>query len=191
MRPPRGLRLLGQFHGAAQAFGEIDRALAVFGAFADAIERLFRLLDLRLGRLVVRRLIGGIDDVLADADQDAAHREVVQDARQVAHIRDRGRGLRQTGEIGMAADLDQAGIGLHRGMQRQRRQHHAAALRRGEHHLKDARVQRIVEFLRLQDRTDALDHMVVDEHRAEQSLLDLDVVGDVTVSFLFHFLFFF
>ncbi|MGH8123173.1 MAG: hypothetical protein ACREPT_10435, partial [Rudaea sp.] len=31
----------------------------------------------------------------------------------------------------------------------------------------------------------------VDKDRAEQRLLNLDVIGDVTVSFLFHFLFFF
>ena len=102
------LRLFRQFHGAAQAFGEIERAVAVFRAFADAIERLFRLLDLRLRRLVVRRFIGGIDHVLADADQRTAHGEIVQDARIVAHIRQRGRGLRETDEIGVAADFLQA-----------------------------------------------------------------------------------
>ena len=94
-----------------------------------AIERLFGLLDLGLGRLVVRRLIGGVDDILADADQRAAHRQIVQDARIVAHIGHGRRGLRQAREIGVAADFDQAGIGLHRRVQGQRRQHHAAALR--------------------------------------------------------------
>ncbi len=69
---------LRQFHRAAQAFGEVDRPLAVFRAFADAVERLLRLFDLVLGRLVVRRFIRRVDDVLADMDQRAAHREIVR-----------------------------------------------------------------------------------------------------------------
>jgi len=60
------LRLLGQRDRAAQAFGEIDRPCAIFCAFTDPVECFFRLLDLGLWRLVVRRLISGVDDVLAD-----------------------------------------------------------------------------------------------------------------------------
>ena len=95
-----------------------------------AIERLFGLLDLGLGGLFGGRFIGGIDDILADADQAAAHRQIVQDAGIIAHIGHGGRGLRQARQIGRAAHFDQARIGLHRGMQGERREHEAAALHR-------------------------------------------------------------
>ena len=134
----------------------------------------------------MRRLIGRVDDVLADMDQRAAHRQIVQDARIVAHIGQRGRGLRQTRQIAVTAHLDQARIGLHRRMQRQRRDDHAAALELGDHDLVDPRMQRIVEMLGLEDRGDPLDRLIVDQHRAEQRLLDVDVIGDVAIDFLFH-----
>jgi hypothetical protein len=43
------------------------------------------------------------------------------------------------------------------------------------HHLEDARMQRIVEILRLEERADALHRLVVDQERAEQSLLDFSM----------------
>ena len=64
--------------------------------------------------------------------------------------------------------------------------HHAAALDHLRHGLVDAAMQRIVEMLRLDQRADALHRPVVHQDRAEQSLLDIDVVGDVAIGFLFH-----
>jgi hypothetical protein len=101
MRPPRSCAFSALSTVRRSAFGEIDRAFAVARGFRDAIERLFGFFDLRLGRLFVRRFIGRVDDVLADMDERAAHRQIVQDARIIAHIGQRGRGLRQAREIGV------------------------------------------------------------------------------------------
>ena len=184
--PAARLRFLRQFHRAAQAFAEIDGAAAVFRAFADAVERLFGLFDLRLRRLVVRRFIGVVDDILADADERAAHAQILQDARIVAHVRHGGRGLRQTGEIAVTAHFHQPRIGFHRRVQGQRRDDHAAALGLRGHDLVDALMQRIVEMLRLQRTRHALQRLIVHEDRTEQRLLDFDVIGDVAIGFLFH-----
>jgi hypothetical protein len=62
-----------------------------------------------------------------------------------------------------------------------------AALGRAEHHFIDALMERIVEIFRLQDGGHPLDGAIVHKDRAEQCLLDLDVIGDVAIGFLFHF----
>jgi hypothetical protein len=125
--PAAGLRLFGEFDRALQRLGEIDRPGAIFRTLADSVERFFSVFDLVLRRLVVRRFIGRVHDVLADADQRTTNREIMQDAREVAHVGQSGCRLDEAREIGVTADLHQSGIGLHRRMQRQRCEDHAAA----------------------------------------------------------------
>ncbi len=80
IRPPRACAFSAHFHRAAQRLMEIERAFAIFAGLADGIERLFRFLDLGLRAFFGGRLIGGVDDILADADQAAPHRQIVQNA---------------------------------------------------------------------------------------------------------------
>ena len=134
----------------------------------------------------MRRFERGVDDVLAEPDERAAHCEVVQDTRIVAHIGQRGRGLGEARQIGVSAHFHEAGIGLHRRVQGQRRDNAAAALETCHHHVEQPRMQRIVEMLGFENRRDALDRLIVDQDRAEQGLLDIDVVWDVAVNFVFH-----
>jgi hypothetical protein len=47
-------------------------------------------------------------------------------------------------------------------------------------------VQRIVEMLGPDQRRNGFQRPIVHQDRAEQSLLDFDVVGDVAIGFLFH-----
>ena len=47
-------------------------------------------------------------------------------------------------------------------------------------------MQRIVEMLRLEERRHRLQRAVIHQDGTEQRLLDFDIVGDVTVDFLFH-----
>ncbi len=110
----------------------------------------------------------------------------MQDTGVVAHIGQGRRGLGQANQISVAADLHQPRIGLHRRMQRQRREHHAATLMALRHRLEQALMQRIVKMFRLHMRGDGFQGAVVHQNRAEQCLLDFDVVGDVTIDFLFH-----
>jgi hypothetical protein len=61
-------------------------------------------------------LVGGVDNVFADADQRPPRRQIVQDAGEIARIGHRRRGPSQARQIGVAADFLQARIGLHRGV---------------------------------------------------------------------------
>ena len=180
------LRFLGAFHGAAQAFGKFDRPFAVARGFGDAIERLLGFLDLRLWRIFDRRFIGRVDNVFAQMDQRTPDEEIVQDTCVIAHIRVSGRCLCKTREIGVTAHFLQSRIRLHRRMQGEGRYHHPAALHRAGHRFIKPLVQRIVEMLALQNRGNPLQRLIVDEDRAEQSLLDFDIVGYVAIGLLFH-----
>ena len=86
----------------------------------------------------------------------------------------------------MSTDLDKARIGFHRRIERERRDDHAALFELAVHHFVDPLMQRIVKMLRPQRGRNALNRGVVDKDCAEQRLLDFDIVGDVTVGFLFH-----
>ena len=59
----------------------------------------FGVLDLHVGQHVDRSIVGDVDHVLADADQAAAGREVVDRAPVVFGVDDGGRFHRQPGEI--------------------------------------------------------------------------------------------
>jgi len=65
----------------------------------------------------------------------------------------------------------------------------AAARDHLRHGLVDAAMQRIIEMIRLDQRAGAFHRPVVGQDRAQQSLLDIDVVRDVAIGFLFHKLF--
>ena len=86
----------------------------------------------------------------------------------------------------MPAHFLQAGIGLHRGVQGQRRHNHAAAFDLRRHHFIDALMQGIVKMFWPQIARHAFQRAVVHQDRAKQGLLDFDVVRDVPVDFLFH-----
>ena len=187
--PAPRLGLFRIFHGAAQRFVKVHGAFAIFVGLGHRIERLFGLGDLVFGAFLGGRVIGGVDDILADADQAAAHMQIGQDVGVVADIGNGGRGGAQRIEIGLAAGLDHAGIGLHGGVQGERGHHHAAAFDHLRHGFENAAMQRIVEMLRLDQRAGALHGAVVGQDRAQQSLLDIDVVGDVAIGFLFHYAF--
>jgi hypothetical protein len=47
-------------------------------------------------------------------------------------------------------------------------------------------MQGIVEMLSLEQRRDAFQRLIVHQDRAEQRLLDFDIIGDVAISFVFH-----
>ena len=120
---------LGEFPPCAAAISwKIDRAFAIFGGLGHGIKRLFRLGDLLPRGLFGGGVIGGVDDILADADQAAPDRKVAEDVGIILDVGNGGRGGAQGVEIGLAAGLDHAGIGLHGGVQGQRRHHHPAPL---------------------------------------------------------------
>ena len=175
--------------------GEVDRRLdgigealepaivaAGFGEFEQAS---LGVLDLLLRRHVDRRVIGDVDHVLADGDQRAARREVIDRAAVIAGIDDVDRLGGQPREVvgdGHVADLL---VGRQEGLDGHRIGHLAHADELGRH-LEDLAVQRLVEMQRLQEVGDAVEGVVVDQDRAQQRLFRLDVVGRLAIERCFR-----
>ena len=151
-----------------------------FAVLGETEELLFRLLDLLGGGMVEARLVGGVDDVLADADQLPAQRQIVDVAAVVLGVDDGGGGPGQVGEETRAIGIDERRVAVERRLQGQRRRD-LAAFDEGENRLVDAPVNRLAEMLGPQEGGNAIRRLVVDQHGAEQGLLGLDVVRRLAI----------
>ena len=159
---------------------EALEARAVAVGLGEFVEPALGVLDLLARREVDRRLERDVDHVLADADQIAAQRQVVDGAaviRGVDHRRRLGREAREILADVEPADVD---VGRQEGLERDRRRDLAGADQvRGE--LVDLLVQRLVEMRRLEKVGNPVERLVVDQDGAEQRLLGLDVVRRAAV----------
>ena len=165
----------GHVDGELQRVGEALEAAAVAPALGDLIEALLRLLDLVARRGIDRRVIGDIDDVLADLNELAADRKIVDRAAVIVGVDDGRRFRGKAREIlrnGDAAEIVIAKVRL----QRDRRGELAGADQRSRD-LIDAAMNFLDEMLDLQKIRDAVIGVVVDEDRAEQRLLGFDIRG--------------
>ena len=108
-------------------------------------------------------------------DQLAADREVVDQLGVVAGGEERDRGAGEADEIGGAAELLEAGVVLEEGLDGDRRRERVAPDALGRD-LEDPGVDRVEEVRGLHEARDPVVDVVVDEQRAEQRLLGLDVV---------------
>ena len=77
--------------GGLERFLERMEAAVIFAGLGQREQSPLGVLDLRAGRHVDRRVIGDVDDILADADQRAAQRQVVDGAAIILRIDDRRR----------------------------------------------------------------------------------------------------
>ena len=87
----------GHVDRGRQRIGEALEAAVVAPAFGDLVEPALGLLDLRAGRMVDRRVIGDVDHLLADRDEAAPDREIVDHAAVIGGVDDRRRFRRQAG----------------------------------------------------------------------------------------------
>ena len=165
----------GHVDGGRQRLREALEAAVVAAGFGQFEQPPLGVLDLRARREVDRRVIGDVDHVLADADQLAAHREIVDGAAVVRGVDDGGGFGREAREILADRHAADVGVGRQEGLQRHRRGDlaHADQAAGG---LEDLLVQRLEEMLRLEEIRDAVEGVVVDQDRAEQRLLRLDIV---------------
>ena len=165
----------GHVDGVGQRGGERLEARAVFAGLGQLVKLLLGAFDLHRWRRVDRRIEGGVDHHLADLDELAADGEVVDGAAVILGIDDGGGVGGKPAEILRHGKLAHRRIGLEEGLERDRRGALAAQdqLRR---RLEDARVQRVIEMRRLEEGRDAVDRLVVDEDRAEQRLLGLEIM---------------
>jgi hypothetical protein len=157
--------------------------LPVLVGLGEREEARLGLLDLLPGREIDGRIVGRVDQVLADQDQPAPYRQVVDGAAVVARVDD-GRGVgRQAAEVLRhgKAGIDRLG-GLEERPERDGRGLLAGSDQLGGG-LEDLLVQRIEEMMRLEKPRHAVVRLVVDEDGAEQRLLGLNVLRHLAVAF--------
>ncbi len=152
-------------------------------AFAPAL--LGDLVELGLGAFdlferldVLRRVERSGDEVAADRDQAAEQREIVDLRGEIARRDQRRARAGELGEVGRPADLPHRLVGLEQGLQGDRIGDHVA-IGEAKDRLVDAAVQRLEEMVGAKLELDILDQPVVEQQRAQQRGLGLDVLGEL------------
>ena len=165
----------GHVDSDLQRVGKALEAAVVTPGLGDLIEAPFGLLDLIARARIDGRVIGDVDDVLADRDQFAPHGEVVDVAAVVVGVDDGRRFASQAGEIlrhGDAVDVMLA----EESFQRDRRRELAGANHRSGD-LENAAMDLLDEMFAAEEIGDAVEGVVIDQDGAEQRLFGVEIVG--------------
>ncbi len=178
---PVALESLGRHvDGDGQGIREALEAALIAAGFGDRVKLALGLLDLLARRGGDGRVIGRVDDILADQDQIAPDREIMDGAAIVLGIDDRRRLGGEAGEIlrhGDAAEIMLAEKGF---------EGDGGGEFSGADQLpgdvEDAAVDFLGEMLGPQEIRDAVESVIVDKNRPEQRLLRLDIVRREAVS---------
>ncbi len=157
-----------------QRFRKTLEAAVVPPGLGDLVEAPLGLLDLVARARIDRRVIGDVDDILADRDQLAPHGEIVDAAAVVVSVDDSRRFAREAGEILRHGDPAKI-MFAEEGLQRDRRRQLARADQRSGD-LENAAVNFFDEMLAPEEIRDAVERVVVDEDRAEERLFGLEIV---------------
>ncbi len=154
---------------------ELLEAAAVAADFREIVEPPLGVLDLVAWRKIDRRVERAVDHVLADRDQVAPHREVVDRASIVRGIDDGGRFRGKAGEILRDRHSGDIDVGGQECLERHRRGELAGADQAlGD--LVDLLVDGLEKMFRLEKIGDAVKRFVIDEDCAQQRLFRLDIV---------------
>ena len=147
----------------------------VAAGLGQLVQPALGILDLRPRRKIHRRVEGDIDHVLADPDQVATQRQFVDGAAVILGIDDGGGFRGEAGEVLADRHAADVGFGRHEGLQRDRGCDlaHPDQAAGG---LEDGLMDRLEEVLRLQKVRHPIERVVVDQDRAQQALLRLDIV---------------
>ncbi len=166
---------VGHVYRDGQRIGEALEAAVVAAGLGDGVELALGFLDLLARRGVDRRIEGRVDDLLADVDQIAAHREIVDRAAVILGVDDR-RGL--GGETRQIA-LNRDAFGQFHAAQKGLERNDGGQLSRADQlsaNLIDAPVQLLGKMLRAQEVRHAVERVVVEQQRAKQRLLRFDIM---------------
>ena len=158
-----------------QRVGKPLEAAVVAARLGDLVEAPLGLLDLFARARIDRSVIGDVDHVLADRNEFAPHGEVVDAAPVVVSVDDGGRlggEPRQILRHGDAAEI----VIAQESLQRDRRRQLAGANHRARD-LVDAAMDLLDEMLASEKIRHPVECVVIDENRAEQRLLGLEVMG--------------
>ena len=157
------------------ACAEALEAAVIAAGLGQFVELALGVLDLRARREIHRRVEGDIDHVLADPDQVAAQRQVVDRAAVILGVDDGGGFGGEAGEVLADRHAADIGVGRQEGLQRDRGGDlaHPDQAAGG---LVDGLVDRLEEVLRLEKVRNPVERVVVDQDRAQQALFRLDIV---------------
>ena len=166
--------------GGGHVDGDLERGVETLEAalvaprLGQLVEMALGLFDLPSRRVIGRRVIGAVDDFLAYGDQVAPDRRLVDRAAIIGCIDD-GRGVgRKPHQILRHGQPAEIGV-RQETLERDRRRDLAGADQRA-HHVVDAPVNIFGEMLRLQKIRNAVKGLVVDQDRAQQRRLRLDIM---------------
>jgi len=151
-------------------------ATAIASGLGELVEPTLGIFDLLAWGKVDRRIVRHIDHLLADANELAPDREVIDRATVINGVYDGGGLGRQPSQILPELQSGDVEISGQESLQRHRR---------GEiDHANEATadivgllMNRLEEMLWLEKVGDAIERLVIDEDRAQKRLLGLDVVG--------------
>ena len=160
-------RRFGHFQRRDRGGAEILGLAARGGAFGDLEQARFRLGDLLHRRDLVRRVERAFDEVAPHADQFAQQREIVDLPCQFARGEQALAIGGQLGEIDRPAQRLQRLVLFEIGFQRHR-SGDRVALDQFQHAFVDALVDGFVEMARTDRGLQFLDHLIVDQDRAEK-----------------------
>jgi hypothetical protein len=158
-----------------QRLGETHEAAVVAADFGDFVEAPLGVVDLVLRGELDRGVIGDVDHVLADLDQVAAGGKIVDRAAVVFRVDDGGGFRRQPREVLRRVQPCDVGFRRNEGFQRDGRSDLAGA-DQAARDLENLLMDRLEEVFRLEEVGNAVERLVIHEDRAEQCLLDLNVM---------------
>ena len=161
--------------GVGCRVAERHEARAIFALVGKVVEARFRRFNLRFRRRIDGRIIGHIHHVLADDDQLAANCQIIDGPPVGLRIDDRRRRSSEPPEILRDGQLANRRLRVEERLQRDRRGVLADLDQLG-HDLEKAAMQGLEEVVGLQKARNAVKGFVVDQNRAKQCLLGLDVV---------------
>ena len=162
--------------GVGQGGGEGLEARAVLPGLGELIELLLGVLDLHRRRCVDRRVVGGVDHVLADLDQVPADGEVVDGTAVILGVDDGGGIGCETPEILRHGQLADRLVALEEGLERDR----CGALTRPDQLRRvvvDPPMQCVVEMLRFEEARHPVAGLVIHQDGAKKRLLRLEIMG--------------
>ena len=172
----RKQRLLDHLERNARRRAEALRLVAGLCAFGHGIERGFGLLDLLERRDSLAGVHRASDEIAPDSDQLAQQGQIVDLLGQFLGRKEALPISRQPCEIGGAAKFLETFVRLEIGLQGDRGDHRLA-VDQGLDAFVDPAMDRSVEVLGAQRRGQFFQNPVVDQHRAEEGSLGLDVRG--------------